>query len=414
VRPSPKISKPLALFLLTLIAAPLTFAVPNAKGEGRNKDEGKKLIELLPSRLGEQAIASGKPQPTQLNEQTRANFLITDGVRRTYRLADGKALMLEVARVRTSAAAYALVTAAAEQMRGETNAVFNVLYGVGAYGFSIGKRVVFFRGTNFVTIEATAAENQESADYSYIAQAAKEFDSLLIKEGASDEDVPVLVMHLPAWEQVQQRAIYAVTLDGLQEAIGRQPILQGYDFSGGTEAVVAPYPSKSNAPARLVIIEHFTPQLAADNNRFVAARANELRASGAPVPAHRRIGNYLVFAFDAPTESAATELIGQVKYEQDVRWLGDNPFAQERANRAYTMMSINVLLSSLKSAGIGILLCLGIGSIVGGIIFMRRRAESLAASTYTDAGGMVRLGIDNLTEQEEPARLLSSGGKKST
>jgi hypothetical protein len=406
VRPSLKISKLLALFLLTLITAPLVFGIPIAK-------EGKKLIELLPSRLGEQAIASGKPQPAQLNEQTRANFLITDGARRTYRIADGKALMLEVARTRTGAAAYALVTAAAEQMRGETNAVFNALEGVGAYGFSLGKRVVFFRGANFVTLEATA-QNQEATDYSYIAQAAKEFDSLLIKEGASDEDVPVLVMHLPAWEQAQQRAIYAVTLDGLQEAIGRQPILQGYDFGGGTEAVVAPYPSESNTTARLVIIEHLTPQFAADNERFIAARANELRSSGAPVPAHRRIGNYLVFAFGAPTEAAATELIGQVKYEQDVRWLGDNPFAQERANRAYTMMSINVLLSSLKSAGIGILLCLSIGSIVGSIIFMRRRAESLAASTYSDAGGMVRLGIDNLTQQEDPARLLSSGGKKST
>lgn len=410
MRPLPKINKLFALLLLTLITTPPVLAALPAK------KEGKKSAQFLPSRFGEQVVATGKPQLPQAftNEQERANLLVTDGARRTYRTAEGKLLVIEVVQARTTAAAFALLTVAAERVRRETNSEINVVDGIGAYNFTSGKRILFFRGTNFVSVEAIT-DDQEATGYSYVAQVAKEFDSLLIREGASDEGIPVLVMHLPAWEQAQRQATYAVSLAGLQEVVGEQPILHGYDFSGGTEAVIAPYPSETGSPARLVIIEHFTPQLAADNERFISNRASELRASGASVPAYRRVGNYLVFVFGtptgAPTDTAANELIGRVKYEQDVRWLGDYPFAQERAQRAYTMMSLGVLLASLKSAGIGILLCLGIGSIVGSLIFMRRRAQSLATATYTDAGGMVRLGIDNLTREDKLAPLLSSSEK---
>jgi len=75
------------------------------------------------------------------------------------------------------------------------------------------------------------------------------------------------------------------------------------------------------------------------------------------------------------------------------------------------MMSLNVLLNSLKSAGLGVLLCLSVGGILGSIIFMRRRAQSEQASTYSDAGGMVRLGIDNLTSHDDAIRMLPPAEK---
>ncbi len=394
--------------LLLLFVACFSISFASAAPSPTPKEEVLTPAKLLSSRFGEAVTATGATRPTQnySDENTRANFLISDHARRTYRTADGNTFTVEAVQTRTNSAAYALLTAAAEQMR-QANGSVNPLDGIGTYAVANGNRTVFFRDTYFVNIEATG----DNPDASSIAQAARAFDSALAQAAIDADDIPVLVKHLPDWQQAQQRANYAVSLAGLQNIVGQQQLLHGYDFSGGSEAVVAPYTSPSGAPVQLVIVEHFTPQLAADNDRFLAARANELRASGAPVPAYRRIGNYLVFAFDAPDEAAANALIGQVKYEQDVRWLGDNPFAQQRAERAYTMMTLNVLLGSLKSAGLGILLCLGVGATLGSIVFMRRRAQSAAAATYSDAGGMVRLGIDDLTAPRDTTRLLASDKK---
>jgi hypothetical protein len=396
----------LLLSLAAFVASPSALAVP------KEKEALRAIAKMLPKQLDETIIANGTAQPTNDYKDFGASekFAITDGARRLYRAQEnGATFELTLTQARTSSAAYALLTSVAAQMR-DSRAELEAIAGVGDYGFVSPRRVIFSRDNYFVRLEATNAD--EAFDTATLTRAAQSFDAGLLKQGASDEGVPVLVRHLPALESVRPQALYAVTLDGLQDAVKRQTVFEGYDFSGGTEAVIAPYTSGTNAPAQLVIIEHLTPQIAADNDRFVANRTNELRNSGAPVSyVYRRVGNYMVFVFGAASEAAANELIGGVKYEQDVRWLGDNPFAQQRAERAYAMMSLNVLLSSLKSAGLGVLLCLGVGTILGSIIFMRRRTQSEQSSAYSDAGGMVRLGIDNLTAHDDAIRMLPPAKK---
>ncbi len=104
--------------------------------------------------------------------------------------------------------------------------------------------------------------------------------------------------------------------------------------------------------------------------------------------------------------AAAERLAGQVKYEKDVRWLGDNPHAYERHNRAWINMSASVLINTVKAAGLAILLCLGVGGLFGAIIFRRRRAQAALAQSYSDAGGMMRLDLD-----DHAAKLLGHGEK---
>jgi len=224
---------------------------------------------------------------------------------------------------------------------------------------------------------------------------------------ASAEDVsaeiPALVKHLPRWEEAQKRAAYVRDLPALQAAAGNRPVLDAIALDGG-EAVTAIYDSAT----RLVIVEYFTPQLASDNDKRVTERINGLRNGGQPAPSlYRRVGNYLVFVFDAPNAEAAERLAGEVKYEQEVRWLGEYPYAVEDAQRANAGMAADVIIATLQASGLTLLVSLGLGGLLGAFVFMRRRAQ--ATKVFTDAGGMVRLNIDEVTPQHDPQRLLKQG-----
>jgi hypothetical protein len=216
--------------------------------------------------------------------------------------------------------------------------------------------------------------------------------------------VPVLVMHLPDWEKkVNEGAAYATNLPALQKAAGNRPVLDAVQFDGAVEAATASYDG-----ARLVIVEFPTPQHSVDADAAINERIAQLRAAGQPVPSsYKRIGNYSVFVFDAPDTIAAENLISQVKYEKDVRWLGRNPHEYEIATREYTSTMGGVIISTLITTGLAILLCLGVGGIIGGIVFLRRRAQHTAQEIYTDAGGMLRLNIEDLNTPRPTTKLLS-------
>jgi hypothetical protein len=225
-------------------------------------------------------------------------------------------------------------------------------------------------------------------------------------EGAGE--VPVIVKHLPDWETAQERAVYVETMPALKQLVPNQPVLDAVSFDGGTEAATATYEGE----ARLIIFEYQTPQLASVADAAIKTRIEELRGAGQPLPsAYRRVGNYAVFVFGAPNEGAAAGLIDKVKYEQEVRWLGENPYAVERANRAWLNMSTSVLVNTIKATGLAIGICLGIGGIFGGWIFMRRRAQAALTEKFSDAGGMLRLNLDEMSAQNNPARLIGQGDK---
>jgi hypothetical protein len=215
-------------------------------------------------------------------------------------------------------------------------------------------------------------------------------------------DLSVLVMHLPDWEKKAGEAGYAVSLPELQRAAGDRPALDAVSFEGGAEAVTAQYES-----GRLVIVEFATPQDAADNDAQIKGRIAQLRAAGQPLPsAYKRVGNYSVFVFDAPNAASADKLLSQVKYEKDVRWLGRNPHAEEIAMKAYTSTMGGVIITTLLTTGLAILLCLGVGGAIGGAVFLYRRARHTAQEIYSDAGGMLRLDLEDLNAPRPTTKLI--------
>jgi hypothetical protein len=215
----------------------------------------------------------------------------------------------------------------------------------------------------------------------------------------ADDGIPVLVKHLPDWETAQKRAQLATNLPELQSAAGNRPILETTDFIGGVEAVAAGYDE-----GKLVIVEYPTAQGAIEADAEIKEKLND-----SPQTIYRKVGNYSVFVFDAADERAANSLIDKVAYEKQVQWLSDNPIPLLSAQRKYVATTSDIVITTLKVAGIAFVAALFIGGFFGTVIFRRRRRESDNADIFTDAGGMMRLNLDEMTPQTNPTRLIGDG-----
>ncbi|MET0623020.1 MAG: DUF6599 family protein [Pyrinomonadaceae bacterium] len=349
--------------------------------------------KLLPEQLGAfRAQSAPVTPPKGIFETTpREDYEVTSDARRVYTSADGKSFGVHVARASSESAAYSLFTHRA----GSTRPSAVRLGEVGTVSVSTPKEILFARGRTFAAVSDVG---QGAADPQALNDFARAFAATL--EGG-ESGLPVLVAHLPDWEKTYDRAAYAVTLPALQTAAGRRPVLDAVALEGGAEAVAANY-----GEALLVVVEFTTPQHAFDADAAVNQRIAELKAAGQPVPSsYKRVGNYAVFVFDAP-DAAAEKLAAGVKWEKDVRWLGHNPYAEEIAVRAYTSTMGVVILTTLITTGVAILLCLGVGGLIGGAVFLRRRARQAEQEVYSDAGGMVRLNIEDLNTPSPSAKML--------
>jgi len=369
------------------------------------KPVSAELQILLPTKIGgfrqirsirplETLVKQGLLNPDILNSSapTRVN-----GAEAEYRIQNGKPLFVELVQFSRDADAYSLLTIAAEGMRvdaGQENALIDGRIGTaGAIGNG---RLVFYKGRTFVRITGPASNNNEGGE-------ALEFARLLSDQlDKSEGEIPVLVKHLPDWEEAQKRALYFAGFKSLQAIAPEQTVLSVLDSVGDADAVVASY-----GAARVTIVEFNTPQLAADNDRVISAKLQELRTQNQPVPsAYRRVGNYTVFVFNAPSDQIANALIDKIQYEQVVQWLGDNPYWFKEAQRRYTETTLGVLVAVVKASGLTLIGCFGLGGLLGGVLFARRRARQATTEAFSDAGGMLRLNLDEMTAQTDPARLL--------
>lgn len=219
-----------------------------------------------------------------------------------------------------------------------------------------------------------------------------------------EDELPVLIKHLPEFESVRDRATYFVDPNDLR-VFNSSPVFDVLNFDGGAEAVSADY-----GQAQMVIVEFTTPQHATEADKLITAQLEKLRGQNQPLPtAYRRVGNYGVFVFNAPSEAEALRLIGEVKYEQVTQWLGDSPYPFLEAQRRYTATTLGVLVSVVKASGLALLTCISVGGILGSLLFLRRRAQQKVADAYSDAGGMLRLNLDDMTAKTDPGRLIGTG-----
>ena len=219
------------------------------------------------------------------------------------------------------------------------------------------------------------------------------------QEISDDDGLPVLLKHLPDWENVRNSATYANNINDLRQALGEREVLEAIDFVAGTEAVTAPY-----AQGKLLIVEFATPQGSVETDNKI----NQLLAhAGQNAPFfYRRVGNYNAFVFDAPNETSANILLDQVKYEKTIQWLGTNPFLLRRAERAFIQDTSDLFISTLLMIVSGLGFAIVTGIAFGLVFFYLREQKRSTMEAFSDAGGMTRLNLDGLTPQISTDRLL--------
>lgn len=306
----------------------------------------------------------------------------------------GDRILVEIVRLRHEAQAYqelSLAAATARRDKSRVEIVPNI--GGGTAGFATEDELVFFKGQHLVRIKSLKGS---PGNVNEVAQ------NLSAGFDKGEGDIPVLIKHLPQVEETQKNAIFLSSFTNLSSSRLEQPVLDAVQGGGNADAALATY-----GPSKILLVEYNTPQLATENDQRIIARIHEFWRLGQPAPtAYRRVGNYSVFVFDAPDEQTAKQLIDQVKYEQVVQWLGDNPNILREAEKRYVNTTLGVLVAVLKASGYAALLCLGVGGLIGGLLFTYRRSQQKAATAYSDAGGMLRLNLDELSAETNPSRLL--------
>ncbi|HVQ37600.1 MAG TPA: DUF6599 family protein [Pyrinomonadaceae bacterium] len=391
-------------FLLVLAFSLLWFVPAAAQNSDANPVDKLAIAtagKLLPDKVGEFRASGSVTSPEAPDEATHRAAGTTSRAARTYAAKDGRRFSVVLTTVSSDSAAYAELTARRAATKGTEGVSHDAGVSTASFSYSDGKsnNLTFFKGRVSVLITETGGESRDTGQLLDLARA------LAATLDKGEGDIPVLVKHLPAWQAVLPTVRYALGVETLKELFGNKSVFDALSFEGGAEAAVANYDTQ-----RLVLIEFNTPQLATENNGRIVGRIQELRNQGQPVPsAYRRVGNYAVFVFDSPSEVAANQLIDQVKYQQLVQWLGKNPFSYREAVAEFTQTTLGVLVSVVKASGIVLVGSLFVGGLFGALLFSRRRSQQRGMDAYSDAGGMLRLNIDDGEPNTDPARLLGPG-----
>ena len=306
--------------------------------------------------------------------------------------SNGTRVMVDFVQFHQEAEAYELLSEVAAAAR-KSDPNVAIQPGYGTAGFATNDQLAFFKGSWFIRIRNLKDRNLD------LKVLADDFGEGFDK---GEGDIPVLIKHLPYPEEAQKNAVYLNSFSNLNSLGLQQPVLSAIESGGNADAALASY-----GPSKLLVVEFNTPQLATENDRRIIERIHELWRLGQPAPtAYRRVGNYSVFVFDAPDEQTAKQLIDQVKYEQVVQWLGTNPYIYKEAEERYINTTLGVLIAVLKASGFALIGCLGTGALIGGLLFSYRRAQQKGVTAFSDAGGMLRLNLDELSAETNPSRLL--------
>lgn len=348
-------------------------------------------IRLLPKRVGDfKQSLPNPPLPAWTTFFEQGEPVANEEA--TFVANNGAAVLVEIVRFHQEVHAYELLSLVAADERKESPRL-EIQEGFGTAGFAIPDQISFFKGTHFIRVR-----NVKSTKPTHLEEFVAGLSQTLDK---GEGDIPVLIKHLPNPEEAKKNAVYLNSFRDLRPLGLEQPVLSAIESGGNADSVLASY-----GPSKVLIVEFNTPQLAADNDKRIVARIQDLWKLGQPAPtAYRKVGNYSVFVFDAPDDQAAKQLIDQVQYEQVVQWLGENPNLYKEAEKQYINTTLGVLVAVLKASGYAAVACLGLGALIGGLLFSYRRAQQKAV-TFSDAGGMLRLNLDELTAQTDPARLL--------
>lgn len=357
------------------------------------------LNSVLPAKLGRfTKMGTVRPVST-LNEivsSTKPSAADRVAVDTSYASDKGDQIDVQLVRLKRDVDAYSLLTEFAELIRKTSPGEGGIVQkGIGTASVSNQDGVAFFKGQFFGRVTSRNSKQSATLTSELATSLAEQIDK-------GEGDIPALVRHLPGGDQTQGNARFSSGLTSLSFSDLNQEVLTAISGQGDADAVLG-----SVGPSKVLIVEFNTPQLATENDKSIIAKIHDLWNRGLPAPTgYRRVGNYSVFIFDAPDEQTAKQLIDEVKYEQVVQWLGDNPYILKEAQKRYVETTMGVFVAVVKASGVALIGCLAAGGLFGGLLFLRRRKQQRAVEAFSDAGGMLRLNLDELSAQTDPSRLI--------
>ena len=216
---------------------------------------------------------------------------------------------------------------------------------------------------------------------------------------SEDDILPGVLKALPDFEKIRDKAIHIDNSADLKKALGERNVFDFIDFTGGNDAATANYDE-----GKLLLVEFASPQISFETDNLIKQRLAESPQN--PPIFYRRIGNYNAFVFDGKSEESANALLDQIKYQKTVKWLATDPFYQNRVERNFVQTTSEMFIGTFIAIGTLLTTMLLLGIIAGFIYFRIRNKKREGMVAFSDAGGMVRLNLDELTPDISNDKLL--------
>jgi hypothetical protein len=234
-----------------------------------------------------------------------------------------------------------------------------------------------------------------------------------IKPGLTggEGELPSLPLHLPETDRIAESEKYIVGPAALARLKNFSDLKDTIGFGAGAEVTTADYRSGAGQ-MNLMVVEYYTPQSAAEGQARIRDHFNALPQTEKDRLILERVGNYVVAMSNIQDMPAAKNIVGQIKYEKKIYWAGRkftdiplefrpaDPLAVEETTR-----TVKTLIRSFYWTGLTILSGLILGLVAGVLLFQwkryRRRKLGLD-SMFSDAGGSLRLNLDDYLLSDKP------------
>ncbi|MCS6804218.1 MAG: DUF6599 family protein [Acidobacteriota bacterium] len=383
-----------------LLAAGLCCWVLMKGGAVCAQSQGSRIIEvqpvsmtarLLPARLGQwqlngsvlplshAAFVSSHPERGQLlGEYGLRDVAIAD-----YQRADGRSVRVEIFRLIHFVAAYGAYSLERSIQAQPIN--------IGTEGAVESNRLSFFKGEYYVCLTARS----DAIDSATLIELARRLDERIAPRHS---EIPILMQHIPSESLLPGTQRFIAGPLALNRLLGPQ---EPYDpfmlASEAVEAALAEY-QVGGVQSPLLIVEYHTPQLAAAAYPQVQRAIEALPEAERSRRLLKREGNYIIVAFNVNDRQAMQAIVDQVDYTPTIHWLKKSPLEMLRELQPdpEQISLIDTYLAAFAFIGLSLLVTITGGVLLGTAIFFWRRWRRRNWEGFTDAGGMMRLNLDNL------------------
>jgi hypothetical protein len=236
-------------------------------------------------------------------------------------------------------------------------------------------------------------------------------------------ELPALPMHLPEADKIAESEKYVIGHAALARLKNFSDLKDAIGFGTGAEVVTADYRNGAGQ-MNLIAVEYYSPQSADDGEARIRDHFNALPQDEKDRLIIKRVGNYVVAVSKIQDRQAAENIISQIKYQKKVYWAGrkftdipleyrpPDPLALEEYTR-----TVKTMVRSFYWTGIALLSAILLGFAAGFSLFQwkryRRRKLGLE-NVFSDAGGSLRLNLDDYLLPEPPQIKRIGEGDKLT